>query len=321
MKHPYVSVVVCVYNEAGNSQPLLSQLDLALETLDYEIIYINDGSTDQTLKELLSVRHERLTILDLQKNYGQSAALAAGIDAAKGTFIVTMDGDQQNDPLDILPMLRVAEEQDIDLVVGYREHRQDSAWLRRWPSQLANRLIRQTVGLRIDDNGCALKVFRADVAKRIGLYGERHRFITILAHFDGARIVQLPVRHHPRLIGQSKYGLGRIGRVLSDLFLLLFIKRFLHKPMHLFGGLGLLTLLSGFFLAMRFLWVTDPSVNGLDRFAVGIIWLLAGVQFLAFGLILDLQMRTYYESQGKKNYIIRRTYRTVAHTANSLQVH
>ena len=311
MKHPYVSVVVCVYNEAGNCRPLIEQIDSALYALDYEIIYVNDGSTDSTLTELLAIRHDRLTVLDLQKNYGQSAALAAGISAAKGEFIVTMDGDQQNDPLDIIPMLRVAEEQDIDVVIGQRENRQDTAW-RRWPSRLANRLIRQMIGLSVDDNGCALKVFRADTAKRIGLYGELHRFIAVLAHLDGARIVQIPVRHHPRRIGQSKYGLGRTGRVISDLLLLLFVKRYLHKPMHLFGGMGLLLMLSGFLLSTRFLWDTDPVINGLDRFAIGIVWLLAGLQFLAFGLILDLQMRTYYESQGKKNYIVRRIYRASA---------
>ena len=308
-EQPYVSVVVCVYNEAGNCRPLVTQLTAALQTIDYEIIYVNDGSTDATLAELLAIRHERLTVLDLQKNYGQSAALAAGIDAARGRFIVTMDGDQQNDPLDIIPMLQVAEERDVDLVVGHRHNRQDNAWLRRFPSRLANGLIRRAVGLPISDNGCALKVFRAGVAKRIGLYGELHRFISILAHFDGARIVQVPVRHHPRRIGQSKYGLGRTGRVLSDLLLLLFLKRYLNKPMHLFGGLGLSILACGVFLAMRFLWVTDPAINGMDRFAVGIVWLLAGVQFLAFGLVLDLQMRTYHESQGKKIYIVRRTYR------------
>lgn len=308
MEHPFVSVVVCAYNEAGNSKPLIAQIESALASLDYEIIYVNDGSTDATLAELLAIRHERLTILDLQKNYGQSAALAAGIDAAQGKFIVTMDGDQQNDPLDIIPMLRVAEELDADLVVGHRQHRQDNGLLRRFPSWLANGLIRKTVGLRINDNGCALKVFRAEVAKRIRLYGELHRFITILAHFDGARIIQVPVRHHARRIGQSKYGLGRTGRVLSDLLLLLFLKRYLNKPMHLFGGLGILLMLCGFSLAMRFLWITSPTVTGLDRFAIGIVWLLAGLQFVAFGLVLDLQMRTYHESQGKKNYIIRRVY-------------
>ncbi|GAB2526948.1 glycosyltransferase family 2 protein [Spirosoma aerophilum] len=310
MKHPYVSVVVCAYNEAGNSKPLINQIDAALHSLDYEIIYVNDGSTDGTLAELLSVQNERLTVIDLQKNYGQSAALAAGIDAARGAFIATMDGDQQNDPLDIIPMLRVAENLDVDLVVGHRQNRQDNAWLRRFPSRLANGLIRKAVGLPISDHGCALKVFRASVAKRIKLYGELHRFITILAHFDGARIIQVPVRHHARRIGQSKYGLGRTGRVLSDLLLLLFIKRYLSKPMHLFGLLGILTALSGVFLSMRFLWNSDPTVNGLDRFALGMVWLLAGLQFVAFGLILDLQMRTYHESQGKKNYIVRRTYRT-----------
>ncbi len=309
MEYPYVSVVVCVYNEVGNSQPLIEQIDVALRSVNYEIIYVNDGSTDRTLPELLSISHERLTILDLQKNYGQSAALAAGISAARGTFIATMDGDQQNDPLDIIPMLRMAEEQDVDVVVGYRENRQDNAWLRRWPSQLANTLIRRTIGLNIRDNGCAIKVFRAEVAKRIGLYGELHRFISILAHLDGARIAQMPVRHHPRRIGQSKYGLGRTGRVLSDLLFLLFVKRYLHRPMHLFGGMGIFVLLSGFFLTIRFLWATDPGVNGIDRVAMGMIWLFAGLHFLAFGLVLELQMRTYYESQRKKNYIVRRTYR------------
>jgi glycosyltransferase involved in cell wall biosynthesis len=308
MEHPYVSVVVCVYNEAGNGRPLIEQIDSALHTLDYEIIYVNDGSTDSTLAELRSIPHDRLTILDLQKNYGQSAALAAGISAAKGDFIVTMDGDQQNDPLDIVPMLRIVRELDVDVVIGQRQNRKDNAW-RRWPSRLANQLIRQTTGLPVNDNGCALKVFRAETAKRIGLYGELHRFIAVLAHLDGARIVQVPVRHHPRRIGQSKYGLGRTGRVISDLLLLLFVKRYLHKPMHLFGGMGILLLLSGFLLSTRFLWDTDPAVTGLDRFAIGIVWLLAGLQFLAFGLILDLQMRTYYESQGKKNYIVRRVYR------------
>ncbi|WP_425290866.1 glycosyltransferase family 2 protein [Spirosoma linguale] len=305
---PYVSIVVCVYNESGNNQPLLDQLHRALQSLDYEIIYVNDGSTDATLAELLAGRNERLTILDLQKNYGQSAALSAGIDAARGRFIVTMDGDQQNDPLDIIPMLRIADEQDVDLVMGRRHNRQDASWSRVWPSRLANGLIRRTLDLPIDDNGCALKVFRADCVKRIGLYGELHRFIAALAHLDGARIVQVPVRHHPRRIGQSKYGLGRTGRVLSDLFLLLFFKRYLNRPMHLFGGLGMLLLFGGFFLSMRFLWTSDAAVTGLDRFAVGAIWLLAGLQFLAFGVSLDLQMRTYYESQGKKSYIIRRTY-------------
>ncbi|SOD91839.1 glycosyltransferase family 2 protein [Spirosoma fluviale] len=305
---PYVSVVVCVYNESGNNQPLLQQLDRALQSLDYELIYVNDGSTDATLAELLAVRNERLTILDLQKNYGQSAALSAGIDAAKGTFIVTMDGDQQNDPLDIIPMLRIAEEQDVDLVMGRRHNRQDNSWLRVWPSRLANGLIRRVLDLPIDDNGCALKVFRADFVKRIGLYGELHRFIAALAHLDGARIVQVPVRHHPRRIGQSKYGLGRTGRVLSDLFLLLFFKRYLNKPMHLFGGLGMLLLVGGLFLSIRFLWTADTDITSLDRLAIGGIWLLAGLQFLTFGISLDLQMRTYYESQGKKNYIVRRTY-------------
>ena len=310
--NPQLSVIVCVYNEAGNNRPLIAQIDSALTAIDYELIYVNDGSTDQTLTELQSIANQRLTVIDLQKNYGQSSALAAGIDAARGQFIVTMDGDGQNDPLDIIPMLKLARQQDVDLVVGIRQARQDNALLRKLPSRIANALIRRTTGVRIDDTGCALKLFRAETAKSLGLYGELHRFIPALAHLDGARIAQLPVRHHPRRIGQSKYGLGRTMRVLSDLVLLLFMKRYGQKPMHLFGGVGLWLVLAGIIGSVSSLVPINSTDTGwLIRLLIGSTWLLAGLQFLAFGLILELQMRTYYESQGKKPYNIRRVYRPV----------
>lgn len=310
MEIPYVSVVVCAYNEAGNSLPLIGQLNQALELLDYEIIYVNDGSTDQTLAELRSSPHERLTILDLQKNYGQSLALAAGIELAQGQFIVTMDGDQQNDPADIIPMLEVAEARDVDLVMGIRTNRQDGFLLRRLPSQLANALIRALLGVRVDDYGCGLKVFRAELAKNLGLYGELHRFIPVLAHLQGARLAQIPVRHHPRRIGQSKYGLGRTFRVLSDLILLLFLKKYLRKPMHLFGGIAFFLLVCGLGLAIYSLFSTlSTATEGRSIGLAGIMLVVAGLQFLAFGLLAELQMRTYYESQGQKPYKIRRIYR------------
>ena len=305
---PYVSVVVCVYNEAGNSQPLLAQLTEALQDIDYEIIYVNDGSTDRTLAELLPVVDTRLTVLDLRKNYGQSAALAAGIHQARGQFVVTLDGDQQNDPRDIPPMLRMAETEDADLVVGIRQQRQDNPLLRNFPSRVANALIRRTLGSPVLDNGCALKVIRLETAKGLDLYGELHRFIPVLAYLDGARIAQVPVRHHPRLLGRSKYGLGRTGRVLSDLVFLTFRQRYGQKPMHLFGGLGLTCLLVGFVLS-GYLGLTDRSTPAaLLRMLVFTGWLGMGLQFLTYGLFFELQIRTYYEAQGKKPYQVRKVY-------------
>ncbi|WP_128544383.1 glycosyltransferase family 2 protein [Larkinella soli] len=311
---PYLSIVICVYNEEGNIFPMIEQVDQALTGYDYEIVYVNDGSRDQTLPELKSVQNPRLVVVDLQKNYGQSLALAAGIDVARGKYIITMDGDLQNDPADIPMMVKRAEEGDFDLVAGIRAKRQDGALLRKLPSRIANWIIRQASDVHLKDYGCALKVFRADLAKNLGLYGELHRFIPVLAHLEGARMTQMDVQHHPRRIGQSKYGLGRTLKVVSDLILMLFMKKYLRKPMHLFGNWGLISLGLGLLINFYLLIVKvlGHDIGGRPLLILGVMLVLAGIQLITFGLMTELQMRTYYESQDKKPYKIRRIYQTPA---------
>ncbi|AQG81386.1 glycosyltransferase [Spirosoma montaniterrae] len=310
---PFLSVVVCVYNEAGNVAPLVDQISRAMQGVDYELIYVNDGSTDATLTELRAIALPQLIILDLQTNYGQSAALAAGIEAARGQFIATLDGDQQNDPADIPHLLAHCELHDLDVVAGLRANRQDGFWLRKVPSRIANALIRRATGLQLRDLGCGLKVFRADLAKQLGIYGELHRFVLLLAQFEGARMDQLPVHHRPRQIGQSKYGLDRTFRVISDLVFLVFWKKYRHKPMHLFGKVGVISLFMGLttlsWLAVQSLIQSDPPTVLLP---VGLLLTIGGLQFLGFGVIAELQIRTYYESQARKPYKVRRVYRASA---------
>ncbi|WP_229311747.1 glycosyltransferase family 2 protein [Larkinella rosea] len=309
---PYLSIVICVYNEEGNIFPMIDQVERALMGYDFEIVYVNDGSSDRTLAELKAVHNDRLVVVDLQTNYGQSLALAAGIDVAKGQFIVTMDGDLQNDPADIPMMVRLAEEGDYDLVAGIRANRQDGALLRKLPSRIANWIIRQTSGVHLKDYGCALKVFRADLAKNLGLYGELHRFIPVLARLEGARMTQTDVQHHPRRIGQSKYGLGRTLKVVSDLILMLFMKKYLRKPMHLFGNWGLISLMAGLLINgyLLILKLMGNDIWGRPLLILGTILVLAGIQLITFGIMTELQMRTYYESQDKKPYKIRRIYKS-----------
>lgn len=307
---PDLSVVVCVYNEAGNSTPLVGQIRQAMQGVAYELIYVNDGSTDQTLAELRAIDDPNLIVLDLQTNYGQSLALAAGIEVARGAYIATLDGDQQNDPADIPLLLNHCKANDLDLVAGLRTDRQDGYWLRKLPSQWANALIRWATGVTLRDMGCGLKVLRADLAKNLHLYGELHRFILVLAHLEGARMAQLPVNHRPRGIGQSKYGLGRTFRVVSDLLLLLFLKKYFRKPMHLFGATGLLLIGAGsvallIALAGR---LTDAQTWPFFTGITGIVLVVGGFQLLAFGIMAELQLRTYFESQAKKPYRVRRVY-------------
>lgn len=304
----HLSVVVTVYNERENIRPLIDQINAALTGYDYEIVYVDDGSTDGTLQELYSIHDPRLVVVEFRKNYGQSAALMAGIDAAKGEFIVTMDGDLQNDPSDIPAMLKLAENEAWDLVVGERVNRQDNAVLRKIPSRIANYIIRQSSGVHLRDYGCALKVFRNEIAKDLGVYGELHRFITVLAALEGARITQLPVKHHARQFGQSKYGLGRTFKVVSDLLLMLFLKKYMAKPMHLFAqlGLGMFSigaLINVYLLVLKLL---GNEIWGKPIMILGMILILAGIQLITIGIVVEIQMRTYYESQNKRPYKIRK---------------
>ncbi|NRA51777.1 MAG: glycosyltransferase family 2 protein [Phaeodactylibacter sp.] len=303
-----ISAVVTVYNEELNIKPLVERITAALDGMEYEIVYVDDGSTDNTLKELYSISHPRLKVVEFRKNYGQSAALMAGIEAAEGEFIATMDGDLQNDPADLPAMLKLAEEGDYDMVAGERANRKDGWVLRKIPSLIANFIIRNTSGVHLKDYGCALRVFRSEVAKDMGIYGELHRFIPVLAHLEGARIVQIPVKHHAREFGVSKYGLGRTFKVISDLLLMLFLKQYMQRPMHLFGNTGVLLLLSGLLINgyLGILKIMGQDIWGKPLLILGLLLVLGGIQFITIGIVVEIQMRTYYESQKKRPYKVRR---------------
>ena len=303
-----ISVVVTVFNEEANIQPLVSQITEALKDFDYEIVYVDDGSRDNTIRNIKALKDPHIKLVELKKNYGQCPALKAGIDYATGDYIATMDGDLQNDPADIPMMVKEAEEGNFDLVAGIREKRKDGLFLRKIPSLLANRLINWTTDANIVDNGCALKVFRSDMAKSIALYGELHRFISVLAHFEGASIKQVNVRHHPRIHGTSKYGLSRTFRVMSDLILLLFFRKYMQKPMHFFGTIGILTSFAGgiILIYLLIIKIMGQDIWGRPVLLLGILLSFMGFQIVTIGIILDYQMRTYYESQHKSPYRVKK---------------
>ncbi|HMM10683.1 MAG TPA: glycosyltransferase family 2 protein [Bacteroidales bacterium] len=305
-----ISVVVTVYNEEDNVLPLFAKIVEALQDESFEVIFVNDGSTDRTLSKILSISDPRVKLIEFRKNYGQSAALAAGIKAASGSFIVTMDGDLQNDPADIPMMVATAEQGDYDLVAGNRVDRKDDFFIRKIPSFIANRIIMRATGVRIKDNGCALKVFKAELVKSIGIYGEMHRFIAVLAALEGARITQVDVRHHPRIHGSSKYGLSRTFKVISDLLLLVFNRRYLQRPMHFFGKWGGLIFLAGAIINLYLLVIKlmGEDIGGKPLLFLGVMMVITGFQLITTGIIIELQMRTYYESQEKPHYQIRNLY-------------
>ncbi len=302
-----LSVVVCVYNEEGNIRPLVEQIRKALKKYPFEIIYVDDGSTDNTINEIKEILDKDLKLIELQKNYGQSTALSAGIDHANGEYIVTIDGDLQNDPSDIPAMLELAEKDNWDLVAGIRKNRQDGMFFRKIPSRIANYIIRSTTGVKIKDYGCTLKIFKNDIAKSLGLYGELHRFIPVLASLEGATIIQMDVKHHPRTKGKSKYGISRTIKVVSDLLLVLFFKKYMQKPMHLFGNFGLILFLGGLGinLYLLILKIFGHDIWGKPLLILGLILLIAGIQLITIGIAIEILMRTYYESQDKKPYKIR----------------
>jgi len=303
-----LSVVVCVYNEEENIIPLVEKLKSSLSGIDYEIIYVDDGSTDNTRERVKEASFSRLKLVELSKNYGQSSALDAGISQANGEYIVTIDGDLQNDPSDIPLMLEKAEKEEWDVVAGIRKNRKDGVFFRKIPSKIANFIIRRSTGVTLKDYGCTLKVFKSDVAKNLGLYGELHRFIPVLASFDGASMTQVEVKHHSRKFGKSKYGMGRTTKVVSDLLLMLFFKKYLQKPMHLFGGIGIVLFIIGFVinLYLLVLKIMGNDIWGKPLLLLGILLFIAGIQLITIGIVADILMRTYYESQQKKPYKIKK---------------
>lgn len=304
-----LSLIICVFNEEPNIEPLSEQIKNALDGLDYEAIFVDDGSTDGTRSEIKKIGDKRFVLVELMRNYGQSSALQAGIDHAEGEFVVLIDGDLQNDPADIPGMLKKIESEGWDMVAGVRANRKDGMFLRKVPSKIANYMIRKSTGTKMKDLGCTLKIFTRETIKNIHIYGELHRFIPVLITLEGAtRITQVDVNHRPRRFGTSKYNLGRTSRVMSDLILMLFFKKYLQRPMHFFGALGFVTLGLGALinLYLFILKIFGNDIWGKPLLLLGILLVMGGIQFITIGIIAEMQMRTYFESQDKKPYRVKR---------------
>lgn len=302
-----LSIVITLLNEQDNIAPLLQNIDNALKDWEYEVVLVDDGSTDQTVARIKLLANKHVKLLVFRKNFGQTAAMKAGIDYATGDYIITMDGDLQNDPTDIPAMIAKLETEGLDVVAGRRANRQDGFVLRKLPSSIANALIRRLTGVYIHDYGCSLKVMKQDVAKNLGLYGQLHRFIPVLASIQGAKIAEMDVKHHARVHGTSKYGLGRTFKVMSDLMLMLFFQQYMQRPMHLFGPLGIFSFFSGsailFYLLI--IKIMGNDIWGRPLLLLGMVLLIAGIQIITIGIVAEIMMRTYYESQEKTTYRVR----------------
>jgi len=311
---PLLSVVVPVFREEENIPHLVKEIDEALREIQYELILVDDGSDDATFTaiEKACERNERITGIQFRRNFGQTAAMSAGFDAARGRLIAYMDGDLQTDPADIPRLMNLLENENLDIVNGWRKDRKDATLTRNLPSKLANNLIRISTGVELNDYGCPMKVMRSDVAKNLRIYGEQHRFIPVLAALHGARIGEAVVSHRPRRFGASKYGLGRTIRVLVDLLLVMFFLRFTDRPLQLFGPVGIISFLLGLGID---LWMSlDKLVFGAELagrplLQLGSLLVVSGILLFGIGLILEMQARIYYESTGRRFYTIRRLIR------------
>ena len=305
-----ISVVVPVYNEKDNVRLLYEKIKKVMvkNGYDHEIIFVDDGSTDGTfdvLKEIAE-KDKRFKVIRFRRNFGQTAAMAAGFDYAHGDIVVSMDGDLQNDPEDIPKLLEKIEE-GYDVVSGWRKERQDEP-KRVFLSKVANKLISKITKVELHDYGCSLKAYRADIAKNLHMYGEMHRFIPALANIYGAKIAEIPVRHHPRKFGRSKYNLSRTFRVIVDLILVYFMQKFMTRPMHFFGIIGFFLAFLGFlidgYLAVEKLFF-GMSIGHRPLLLLGVLLILTGVNLLGIGIISEILTRIYYESQNKKIYTIK----------------
>ncbi len=309
---PEVSVVIPVFNEEENLPDLVDRVHDALKDSGrtFELLLIDDGSRDGSAALLRRLAADRpwLVPLLLVRNYGQSSALQAGFDRVRGRYVVTLDGDLQNDPLDIPALLdRLDSDPDIDMISGWRRERQDKALSRRLPSVIANRLISWATDVHLHDYGCALKAYRRAIIDRIRLYGELHRFIPSLARDAGARIAEVPVRHHARTRGTSKYGIDRTFRVILDLVLIVFFMRYRQRPLHAFGGLGLWLGTPGLAIIgwMTLLKLSGEEIGGRPLLIAGVMLLLMGVQLIVAGLVGELLIRIYHEGRGRPQYHLR----------------
>ncbi len=305
---PELSIVITVLNENENIVPLVTKLRADLAAINYEVIFVDDGSTDGTQKAIRHIADNRIILVELRKNYGQSTAMMAGIANTSGRYIALLDGDMQNDSSDIPMMLDKMKLEDWDVVAGNRKNRQDGMVLRKIPSRIANFLIRQVTGVHFKDYGCTLKVFKKEIADDLDIYGEMHRFIPVLAKMQGANIVQVDVKHHSRQFGKSKYGIGRTFRVLSDLLTMVFFRKYIQKPMHLFGSIGFIMLGLGVIINLYLLSlkIAGENIWGKPLLILGMVLLLGGVQLITIGFLAEISIRIYFESGTKKTYQIRR---------------
>jgi glycosyltransferase involved in cell wall biosynthesis len=308
---PYISIVIPAYDEADNLGPLYQELTAALEELDYryEVIIIDDGSHDTSyirLKEI-QAKDPRWRIFRLRRNFGQTAALTAGFDAACGRVVITMDADLQNDPRDIPRLLKKIDE-GYDIVCGWRTERKEPFLIRRLPSMMANRLISQTTQVKLHDYGCTLKAYRSDVVKNIKLYGELHRFIPAIASWMGIIICEVPVNDRARRFGKSKYGIGRTFRVLLDLFAVSFLLRFSTKPLRIFGTIGFVLGGIGTLIGLALVYVRlfgGEAIADRPILLLAVLLVILGVQIFSIGLVAEMVMRVYHEPQGKPTYVVR----------------
>lgn len=310
---PEISVVIPVFNEEENIQSLHEKLRAALDglNLDYEILYVDDGSRDASFEILhaIATHDTRVKLVRFRCNFGQTAAMAAGMDFSRGRVIIPLDADGQNDPADI-PRLLAKINEGFDVVSGWRQKRQDNP-IRKIPSQIANTMISKVTGVALHDYGCSLKAYRADVMKDVSLYGEMHRFIPAYAAMVGARVTEIPVRHHARIAGKSKYGMNRIFKVMLDLLVVKFLGGYGSKPIYFFGGAGLwsgaLGALCWLITFAQKLLHADHHINRDPLFYIGILLFVAALQFLMMGLIAEMNMRIYYEAQNKAPYVVAET--------------
>lgn len=310
-KNVLVSVVIPLFNEEENVSLLHESLTekLADKAYGYEIVYVDDGSKDSTLEllEAIQKEDERVIIISLRRNFGQTAAFAAGFDFAKGDIIITMDGDLQNDPADIDRLIGMMSE--YDLVSGWRKNRKDPFFSRQLPSKIANYLISKVTGVQLHDYGCSLKAYKREVIKNIRLYGEMHRFIPAVASWYGVKVGETETIHHPRLRGKSKYGLSRTVKVVLDLITVKFLQSFSTKPIQFFGPMGLISGLLGFFIllyltAEKFIFSTP--IGGRPLLLLGALLVIVGIQMIGMGLISEILVRVYHESQRKPIYVVKK---------------
>ena len=308
-----ISIVVPIFNEEGNIPELHAGISAALSgfSIQYEVILVDDGSVDNSFPILMKIASEdhRVKVIRLRRNFGQTAAMAAGFDAATGNVLVPMDGDMQNDPADI-PKLMEKIQEGYDVVSGWRKDRMDALLNRKLPSVIANFIISRMTGIKLHDYGCTLKAYRREIIEGINLYGEMHRFVPALASQVGARMTEIPVNHRHRLHGKSKYGISRTMRVMLDLLTVKFLLAYSTKPIQLFGKWGIYTLLAAFLsggatLYMKFFEHTNMNRNPLLILTAFLLFM--GIQFIVLGLLGELNARTYYEAQGKPIYVVRET--------------